>query len=303
LKGIWIVLVIASILILGSIGLSQPIFAGGAPDVVTIDSPQPNQIFDTSTPDFVFSVTSDFPVTRIFARVGDGFEINTNTITIFDETFPGSVGTINFAITSPEPISDGPHTFAVFVDSTVGVIDVAVGFSVEADADDDGLTNDQEVQLGTDPNNPDTDLDGLTDGDEVNIYGTDPLDVDTDDDGLSDGQEIFSFLTNPTNPDTDGDGIHDLLDVDPFRLTFSNDFSDEQFGGTTFGTIIDRGDQILTISNEPVPDGVKIKADLAGGANEATIEACGGISTLFVGAGDEVIFTPSGTGSLDMVRI
>jgi hypothetical protein len=44
-----------------------------------------------------------------------------------------------------------------------------------ADTDHDGLTNLQEFQLGTDPNNWDTDGDGLSDGDEVNIYHTDPL--------------------------------------------------------------------------------------------------------------------------------
>lgn len=35
------------------------------------------------------------------------------------------------------------------------------------DEDHDGLSGDQELQYGTDPNNPDTDTDGYTDGDEV----------------------------------------------------------------------------------------------------------------------------------------
>jgi hypothetical protein len=39
--------------------------------------------------------------------------------------------------------------------------------------------------------NPDSDKDGLTDGDEYYIYGTDPGDMDTDDDGYSDGIEII----------------------------------------------------------------------------------------------------------------
>ena len=42
------------------------------------------------------------------------------------------------------------------------------------DPDRDGLTNLQEYQLGTDPNNPDTDGDGLSDGNEVNKYHTTP---------------------------------------------------------------------------------------------------------------------------------
>lgn len=58
------------------------------------------------------------------------------------------------------------------------------------DSDGDGLTNDQELQLGTDPNKADTDGDGLLDGDEVKKYRTDPKKVDTDGDGYSDADEI-----------------------------------------------------------------------------------------------------------------
>ena len=60
-------------------------------------------------------------------------------------------------------------------------------------SDSDGLSNAQEATLGTDPNDPDSDNDGIDDGDEVgndaflNPGDTDPLDADTDDDGVSDG--------------------------------------------------------------------------------------------------------------------
>ncbi len=40
----------------------------------------------------------------------------------------------------------------------------------DADPDRDGLVNIQEQQLTTDPNNPDSDQDGLSDGDEINIF-------------------------------------------------------------------------------------------------------------------------------------
>ncbi len=55
----------------------------------------------------------------------------------------------------------------------------------------------------TDYSDPDSDNDGLSDGDEVEIYGSDPLDDDTDDDNLQDGWEINGY-------DADADGIIDI---------------------------------------------------------------------------------------------
>jgi len=45
-------------------------------------------------------------------------------------------------------------------------------------------------QAGVNPTNPDTDGDGLSDGEEVNTYNTDPTNPDTDGDGLNDGEEV-----------------------------------------------------------------------------------------------------------------
>lgn len=70
---------------------------------------------------------------------------------------------------------------------------------VSLDPDRDGLSNNQELQLGTDPNNPDTDGDGLTDGQEVLTYRTDPLQKDTDGDGFGDAEEIQKEY-NPLGP-------------------------------------------------------------------------------------------------------
>lgn len=60
----------------------------------------------------------------------------------------------------------------------------------------------------------DSDGDGISDNDEINIYGTDPNKSDTDDDGISDGEEL-SFWGDQWNMDNDGDGLINLLDPDP----------------------------------------------------------------------------------------
>lgn len=58
-----------------------------------------------------------------------------------------------------------------------------------ADPDEDGLANSQEQQYSTDPQNADSDYDGLADSDEIQVYNTDPRVADTDGDGFEDGLE------------------------------------------------------------------------------------------------------------------
>jgi hypothetical protein len=85
----------------------------------------------------------------------------------------------------------------------------------DRDTDDDGLNDADEVFRGTNPNQVDTDGDGLGDGAEVFI-GTNPKKVDTDGDHLNDGDEV-SRGTDPKKADTDGDGLNDGNEV--FRGT------------------------------------------------------------------------------------
>jgi hypothetical protein len=75
------------------------------------------------------------------------------------------------------------------------------------DDDEDGLSNDAEKELGTNPNKADSDGDGLNDRDEI-IFGSNPLQPDTDGDSLNDQQE-YSLGSDPNQKDTDGDGYDD----------------------------------------------------------------------------------------------
>ena len=73
----------------------------------------------------------------------------------------------------------------------------------DEDADNDELTNIEEIELGTDLAKKDTDNDGLDDYVEVNTHNTNPINHDSDGDTLSDGDEILLGL-NPLVQKTNG---------------------------------------------------------------------------------------------------
>ena len=81
------------------------------------------------------------------------------------------------------------------------------------DRDGDLLFDDEELQIGTDPEDADTDDDGLLDGPEVKTYMTDPLNPDTDGDSLMDGLEVHKYETDPLLRDTDNGGVTDGHEV------------------------------------------------------------------------------------------
>ena len=54
--------------------------------------------------------------------------------------------------------------------------------------------------------NVDSDGDGISDFDEINLHGTDPLNADTDDDGLRTAAELATG-TDPLDADSDNDGV------------------------------------------------------------------------------------------------
>ena len=88
------------------------------------------------------------------------------------------------------------------------------------DSDNDGLSDQDEINLfKTDPNNPDTDGDGYNDYTEIyNGYSprqAEPVklsSLDSDNDGAPDSWEIRLGL-DLLNPDTDSDGYNDGLEI------------------------------------------------------------------------------------------
>jgi hypothetical protein len=104
-------------------------------------------------------------------------------------------------VESTEPVAADTTT----ADTTAADTTVAS----ETDLDADNYPDAAELEVGLDPNNPDTDGDGVADGDEANIYFTDPFTADSDGDGLVDGDELFATSTDPLVWDTNGNGVSD----------------------------------------------------------------------------------------------
>ena len=101
----------------------------------------------------------------------------------------------------PAPVStDVPPAPAPAPDAAPPPETTEMAVATPTDQDADNLADELEPGLGLDPTNPDTDDDGVADGDEPNIYGTDPLNRDTDGDGASDGEELFWTDTDPLVP-------------------------------------------------------------------------------------------------------
>ncbi len=91
---------------------------------------------------------------------------------------------------------------------------MAATAKAQGDDDGDGLSNNDEIKAGSNPQVADTDGDGLNDGMEIYQYGTSPIKLDSDGDTLTDGQEVEMGIS-PINQDTDGDGLFDQVDPDP----------------------------------------------------------------------------------------
>ena len=130
-----------------------------------------------------------------------------------------------------------------------GYINLGLGISfsnesLNTDKDHDGLTKRDELALGTDPNNADTDGDGLNDGEEVNKYHTNPLKVDTDGDGLSDGDEVMKYKTDPLKVDTDGDGLSDGDEILKYKT--------DPLKTDTDGDGLNDGDEVLKFKTNPL---------------------------------------------------
>jgi len=157
------------------------------PPVVTVTSPAGNtMVLDT---DFV----------SLQAGATDTEDGDVGTSLVWSSSLDGALGSGASIVTQ---LSEGVHTLTATATDSLGksgstnltvtsygsgdtdtdsladnwefsnfgsLVETAAG-----DYESDGLSNLDEFNLGTNPTDPDTDSDGVSDGDEVNVYGLDP---------------------------------------------------------------------------------------------------------------------------------
>lgn len=111
------------------------------------------------------------------------------------------------------------------------------------DIDNDGITNDRESQLGTNPYDADSDGDGISDYEEIEVYRTNPLRTDSDGDGLNDAEETTKYATNPFSADSDNDGLSDVEEIITYHTNPSSRDSDND--GLSDKEEIERGSNPL----------------------------------------------------------
>jgi outer membrane protein OmpA-like peptidoglycan-associated protein len=202
-----------------------------------------------------------------FAPVGGGFEIALSDNIVLDLS-----GGYTFAFTDNlnyynnlDSYSGVSTVYDGYYSAALGLILVRGGGNTDKDMD--GLLKKEEKELGTDPENPDSDGDGLKDGEEVNKYNSNPLNADTDGDGLKDGEEVNKYGTNPVLADTDGDGLNDGTEVNlhktnPTKADTDGDglndneeitkFKTDPLKADTDGEGLNDGDEVKKYKTDPL---------------------------------------------------
>ena len=226
------------------------------------DSTDPNPLVPTAVDD-AFTAAFGSPTT-FNILTNDDFLAGANTS--ITQTGGTAAGTVSFDATTGEitytPLDAEIETTVTIeyqvcntaVDPTVCDIATITISVIDPDSDGDGVTDNQEVTDGTDPNepcnfNPDsrtldpTEVWNVLDCDNDSVSNGDEDDLDTDNDDIpdyfdtdDDGDEILTIDEdgngdgNLTNDDCDEDGTVDYLDADPCKIVVPTLFTPDGDG-------------------------------------------------------------------------
>jgi outer membrane protein OmpA-like peptidoglycan-associated protein len=233
----------------------NPYFYFGGGGVVYSVGKYPVENIGDKPPDHT-NTTGLFPL-----GIGVEYEFANNLL--LDFSLGGAISTGYFLDGYDNSKSDAVHDS--YINLSVGVS--LNSESCNSDRDNDKLGRCDEEKMKTDPGNPDTDGDGLSDGEEVFIYKTDPLKLDTDGDGLSDTDEVKKYMTNPNSADTDSDLLSDGEEINTYSTnplkynSDDDDFSDSDevliyktnpLRADSDGDGLSDGGEILTFKTDPL---------------------------------------------------
>lgn len=161
---------------------------------------------------------------------------------------------------------------ATFAETAIVEPEIADLFGIdpdEYDTDNDGLSNYIEIYvIGTSPTMADSDDDGIADADEdfdqdglTNKneldLGSNPAKKDTDNDNIDDGDEINTYNTDPCNYDSDGDSLGDgdevLLGLNPLVQKTDGITLDSERTFTQKLSENNISEELLTEDNDAIP--------------------------------------------------
>ena len=195
----------------------------------SIRSSENNTIFDLKFDDlkqytgFIFLHISR-PIYDVVGNTLDQLPSSTSLELFFDSDEDGVVDALDQCPDTPggEVVDPNGCIKVINDNDDDGLLD-----DVDTDDDNDGLSDEEEEKIGSDPLLADTDFDELTDFEEFKM-GTNPTKMDTDGDTYSDFEDLF-----PLDPkefsDNDKDGIGDNTDEDDDN-DGSLDFDEKIYG-------------------------------------------------------------------------
>lgn len=177
------------------------VIAPNTPPVVTITSPYNGYTFMTGSQSFSASAYD----------AQDG--IISNITWLYKQVNQSSYSYAGSGATLSLSLSDGSYYVAACAADSAGenVCDThSYTVSAFGDVDNDGVNNSTEISQGTNPNDSDSDDDGVLDGvdNEPSVFS------DADSDGVGDGFDNCVSVTNSNQANFDNDTLGDVCDPD-----------------------------------------------------------------------------------------